>query len=194
MSLLATAGDLEARLGLDLTVEETTRAETLLGLASDLIRRETGQQISLVADDSLVRRGTSSDRLRLPQRPVVSVASVSVAGQAVPSEQWYVSGDELVRRRGAWGDADDEVVVVYDHGYAAGQIPAEARAICLEAVVRVWVNPGAVNQEGYGSEQVTYPSRYTNRGSEVGGLLILRAEAEILRSALGCGVGTVVLR
>lgn len=192
MPAFATTDDLAARLGVELTAEEATRAQTLLELASGLIRRETGQTIHRVAGDTLVRRGTHTGRLRLPQRPVVSVASVAIDGQAVDPAVWYVEGDELVRRSRGWGGPGTELTVVYTHGF--DPVPDEVRAVCLEAVVRVWVNPGAVNQESYGSEQVTFPTRYTSRGSEVGGLLILRAEAEILRRVLGRTSGTVVLR
>ncbi|MEQ9337809.1 MAG: hypothetical protein RJQ03_11520, partial [Miltoncostaeaceae bacterium] len=173
-----------ARLGITLTEDEQTRAQTLLDMATGLIRSEARQTISLVEDDVLTRTGSPGALLRLPQRPVVPVASITLDGEALAADTWYRVGDELVRTRGHWGQPQQELVITYDHGY--DPVPQEVRVICLEAVVRVWVNPGSVSQEGYGSEQVSYPDAY--------GLLLLASEREVLRRAIGRGVGTVTLR
>src|SRR5574337_1193367 len=52
-----------------------TRADTLLDLASDVIRNEVKQQIGLVTDDEITIPGTTDERILLPERPVISVAS-----------------------------------------------------------------------------------------------------------------------
>lgn len=187
----ATAAELATRLGVDLTAGEITDAGALLTRASSLIQGEVAQVIELVTNDALTRRGTWDTRLRLPERPVVDATAVTLDAVAVPAGEWYLEGDELVRSL-AWGGPEAELVITYSHGYAV--VPEAARAVCLEAVVRVWVNPGNVQQEGYGSEQVSYPARYTNRGSEVGGLLILRAEADMLRKKFGRPAGSTILR
>lgn len=73
---LASADDVAEVLGRALTSEEATRIEPILNKASDLFRKESGQQFTA---------GTSENRLRvrgdrtvfLPQRPVVSVESLT---------------------------------------------------------------------------------------------------------------------
>jgi hypothetical protein len=164
----ATANELAARLGITLAGGETTRANTLLSLASGLIQGETRQQIELVEDDELAVRGLVEGRILLPERPVVSVAAVSLNGEAVPSGGYYLDGDTLVRGGGgwtAWLDAQDGIggrwgsnrtplTVTYTHGYET--IPDAIKAVCIEAAVRAYVNPGSVEQEAYGSERTSY--------------------------------------
>jgi hypothetical protein len=53
-------------------------------------------------------------------------------------------------------------------------------------VARVWVNPGGVQQEGYGSEQVTYV-----RGN---GLLLSPDERRTLDRVIRRGLGSMTLR
>jgi hypothetical protein len=73
---LATADDVVEFLGRALTSAEVTRVEPILDKASELFRKESGQQFT---------SGTSENRLRvrggttvyLPQRPVVSVEALT---------------------------------------------------------------------------------------------------------------------
>lgn len=72
---LADVDDLEARLGRDLTAAETARAEAVLEDVSASIRLRTGQQFA--QDDYEVRARVRRGMVRLSQRPVHSVASVT---------------------------------------------------------------------------------------------------------------------
>lgn len=179
----ASADDLAMRLGITLGVDEVTRADGLLRLASGLIQREAGQTLAFVVGDTLTVRAGWGDRLRLPQRPVVSVASVTLGGTLLGSSEWQVLGDELVRAAG-WSGL--EAVVVYTHGFA--EVPPLVKAICLEVVIRAWTNPAAVEAEQYGNAQISYGS-YRTRG----GMLLTDAERDALRSAFGRSLGTIVL-
>lgn len=192
MAQFATSEALEARLGVEFNSVEEGRADTLLELASGLIVDETGQQFELVEDDVLERRGTSDDRITLPGRPVVSVASVVLDSAALVEDQdWYRDGDTLVALRtvrppgyvGGFGYPWQELVVTYTHGYET--VPPIVRGVCLEMVVRIWVNPGSVEREGYGPEQVGYAER---------GLLLTDSEKQALRRLLTGRNGTVKLR
>jgi hypothetical protein len=196
----ATSAELGNRLGLTLTAGEQTRADALLALASGLIKQETRQTIEQVAGDTLTRPGSSSDRIRLPQRPVVSVASVTVDGVAMTAGQhYYVDSDELVRLPAVadttfglggagWGYPWSQVVVVYTHGYSP--IPELVKAICMEMVVRVWVNPGSVIQESEGNTNVTYaPFAAPPRG-----LLLTDNEKRDLNKLLRPQVSSISLR
>lgn len=166
----ATYEDLESRLGITLSEAEQTRATDLLGKASNLVKQATGQTIEEVTDDVYVIRGTYNDSIRLPQKPASSVASISfrdprteIPAVEVPENDYYLDG-EFIRRYGSWGwyGPDYEVTVVYTHGYAEDAIPEFLKAIVVETVVRVWVNPGNVASEGHGSESVSYGA--TSRG------------------------------
>jgi hypothetical protein len=201
MAQFATSTELADRLGLEFTAAEDVRADTLLALASGLVAREARQTIEQVEDDSLTLRGTPEDRVRLPERPVTEVSSVTLAGDALTEDtDWYLDGDELVRMpapsgatfphvpTSGWGLPDEELVVVYTHGYAT--VPDALKVIVLEAVVRVWVNPGAVMSERYGSEQAVYATQGTPNG-----LLLTDAERQTVREMFRTsGVGTVHLR
>lgn len=179
----ATPDELAARLNITLKPEEVTRANVLLRLASGLIQDAAGQALALVRDDAVTLPGSWGDRIRLPQRPVVSVASVTLGGSPISAPAYELVGDELVRVDG-WGGL--EVGVVYTHGFA--DPPAIAKAICLEAAIRAWVNPASVESEQYGNGQVSYGG-YRTRG----GMLLTEGESAQLRTAFGRQVGTVVL-
>lgn len=194
----ATHADLATRLGVDLTSSEQTDATALIALAQALIQSETGQDIELVEGDTLTRPGVWGDRIRLPERPVVAVNSVTVDGTELDSDDWYLDGDEIVRAGFAgvgiseqsftfsgrgWGGPEAEIVVDYDHGWET--IPGTVKAVCLEMCVRVWTNPGSVKQEGYGSEQVSY--------ADVG-LMLTDRELSAVSRAVRRTAGTTTLR
>jgi hypothetical protein len=201
MAQFVTSTELADRLGVEFTAQEDTRADTLLTLASGLVQREARQEIEQTEDDTLTRRGTAEDRIRLPERPVTEVSSVTLAGDTLTvDEDWYLDGDELVRMpapssatfphvpASGWGLPDEELVIVYTHGYAT--IPDAIKVIVLEAVVRVWVNPGAVMSERYGSEQAVYATQGVPNG-----MLLTEAERETVREMFRTStVGTVHLR
>jgi hypothetical protein len=195
----ATADDFAARLGIDLTDPEKTRAGILLGLASELIQDEVDQQIGLVADDTIELPGTTDDRITLPQRPVVSVSSVSIDGQALTEGgDWYLEEDTIIRVSTpltildggdltvdpyaypyglGFGLPEQTIAITYTHGFADNAVPGTVKAICLEAVVRAWVNPGSVARESIGNTSTVYDN---NRFSP-SGLLLNGGEIRKLR-------------
>lgn len=208
MTQFATNADLATRLGLTLTSAEQTRADALLTLASALIQDETDQTIALVANDSLTMRSTYAERIRLPQRPVVSVSSVTITPQGgtemlIGDDTYYVEGDELVRAsfpiryqqffadwtRG-WLGPLFTITVVYTHGYAADAIPAAVKTACLEMVTRVWVNPGSVARETVGDTSTVYD----NMRFSPSGLFMTDAEKAAVNRSVRRLAGTITLR
>jgi hypothetical protein len=187
MAAFATSDELAARLGLDsLTAGEKTRADALLKTVSGLAQEATGQTIEQVKDDELTRSGQADRRLFLPQRPVTGVASVTLNGVAIDAGSYHLEGSTLIRDDyvsptgrpdyigGGWGLPSETLVVKYTHGFES--IPETVKAVCLEAVARVWVNPGNVSQEIHGGEQVQYgPDR---------GIRLTEAEVEDLDRAV----------
>src|SRR5690606_23180733 len=72
---LASAADVKKALGRDLTAEELIKIEPVLDKASELFRLRSGQQFT--PGTSTVRLKVNGGEVRLPQRPVVSVESVT---------------------------------------------------------------------------------------------------------------------
>lgn len=142
MAAFATHSELATRLGVELTTDEQSRATMLLGLASDVIRRAARQRIG--RETSTIAVSTVGSRVLLPERPAVSIGAVSPDPGG-----WSLDGDYLTGL-----PIGGTYSITYDHGY--DPVPDTIKAVCLEVVVRVWVNPGNVAQESYGSERVTY--------------------------------------
>lgn len=206
MAQFATSDDFAARIGLTLTDDEATRADTLLTLASGLIQQETKQTIALVDDDELVVRSVYDERFSLPQRPVVSIASVTLTPQqgdpiTIGPDTYYLDRDELVRAsfpihyqqffadwtRG-WLGPLWTLTVTYTHGF--DPVPELVAAICMEMVVRVWFNPGSVARESVGNVSVVYDN---NRFSP-GGILMTDSEKQVLNDLLRRQSNSIVLR
>lgn len=201
----ATAADLAARLGIVLTSDEQTRATTLLAQASGLIQDVVGQTLALVTNDTLILPGTPEDRIKLPQRPVVSVASVSLGEiPLVEGSDWYLEGSTIYRIAAfynrdfgmlngpyllgsTFGTPLQTLTIVYTHGYTPAEIPATVKTICLEAVVRCFVNPGAVARETVGNTSTVYD----NMRFSPSGLILTDDERRTLKRKFGAGALSV---
>jgi len=207
MPQFATHDEFAARMGLTLTTAENTRADTLLALASDLIVEATGQHIEEVTDDVYTAPSVYGDRLRLPQRPVVSVSEVTLtprggSASVVDANSYFLDGGELVRSRfplgyelvfrqygQGWMGPFWTVAVTYTHGYASDAIPGVVKAVCMEAARRAWVNPGSATFESEGETSAHYGNDATT------GMLLTAAEKARLNDVLlGYQSGTLTLR
>ncbi|MFG2307663.1 hypothetical protein ACGFS9_03070 [Streptomyces sp. NPDC048566] len=115
LTSLASTSDLAAR-GLSVTAEETTVAQTYLSVASAAVREAAGAPISQTTSTVTVE-GPVTAWLSLPGPPVVSVASVSIDGEAVTD--WRFRSGRLWRAAG-WspGCGPSEVEATYTHGLA----------------------------------------------------------------------------
>lgn len=207
MTQFASSDDFANRLGLTLSGPEQTRADALLEIASGIIQNRMRQQIELVTDDTYSVRSSYDDRVRLPERPVVSVASVTltlIGGAATytpPANTWYLDRDEIVRtawplaaqyafagyQRG-WLGPLYQMDVVYTHGFET--IPGLVQSICMEMVTRVWVNPGSVARETTGDHYTVFDNmRFSPTGMQ-----LTDAEYEQLRDLLRRFSNSVTLR
>ena len=119
------------------------RGDLLLESASAIIRNHCRQTLHLVENDEVELRGTRSQRLMLPERPVVDVTSVQVGGVAV--EDWSRVRDGLWRS-GGWGGPSTLVEVTYSHGFDE-ESPAwkTFEAVCLQVAARAAANPQSFN-------------------------------------------------
>jgi hypothetical protein len=176
MTDFATTADLAARLGITLTGPETTRATTLISQGTDLVRSHAKQTISKVTGDVLVTRGIWGNRLLLPERPVIQVTQVQAQFMqqgtiyTIDPLSYFVDRDELVRfdwplsftAGNGWFGPGWQLSITYDHGFdqAANPVPYKlgvCKAICLDAVIRAWVNPSNLAQSSIGGILESYP-------------------------------------
>lgn len=176
---LATTADMEARLGITFTSDERDRAATLLDQASGLVRTHARQHITLVTGDTLVVPGNYTDRLRLPQRPVVQVTNVSaVFYNGTPfnmaSMLYYLDRDDLVRYSfpvgaernfytfgNGWLGPAYTITVTYDHGFDPNADPVPyplrlAASVALDCAIRAYTNPAGLAQSEIGGVLESY--------------------------------------
>lgn len=139
---------------------DTDRAELLLGLASGLVRRYTGQLFDEVTDEALTLDGNGTPVLLLPELPVNDVASVveDPRGDALALAddtdfEWSEKGI-LTRLSGCWRRRARWYVVTYSHGYA--EIPGDVKGVVLRVAARGITNPEGVRQETLGSYSYSY--------------------------------------
>jgi hypothetical protein len=120
---LATEADLAAKLQVAVADLDAASAAFALEAATAVVQATVRQRLVLVTDDTAVVPGSYDNWLRLPERPVVSVASVSLDGTALSlgtaSGTYRLRGGQLWRDLG-WLAAvcePSDVTVVYSHGY-----------------------------------------------------------------------------
>lgn len=168
MPALASATDLEVRLGRELTEPETLRVDALLDDASAAVRSYTRQTFDLVEDDEVVLRAQGGV-VCLPQRPVVTVTSVAVIGgsEALPGftiVDYLFDGVDTIRigegaavinMPEAWYDDEDGYPgtyrIAYTHGYET--VPADVVRVVCGMVLRTLTAPtmaGGVTSETVG--------------------------------------------
>jgi hypothetical protein len=124
------------------------RGDLLVENASALIRTYCQQTFDRVVDDLVELRGTSSERLMLPERPVIEVTSVYLDGFEV--DDWSRVRDRLWRS-GGWGGPSSSVEVSYTHGFAPNSpTMLTLRSICLSVAYRMSVNPATATQQTIG--------------------------------------------
>jgi len=207
LAQFATHDEFAARIGLTLTSDEQARADTLLTLASGLIQQEARQTVELVEDDVLAVPSIYGERFRLPQRPVVSISSVILTPHqqdpvTVDPAVYYLDKDELVRITSrlifpelqfvhwspGWLGPYWTITVTYTHGFAT--IPEVVKSVCMEAVVRAWVNPGSVARQTIGDTATVYD----NMRFSPTGLLLTEDEKKNINDLLRRRSGSVTLR
>ena len=135
---LASATDVVAALGRDLTSVEVTRVEPILDKASEMFRRRSGQQFT--TGTSTVRLKVNGGRVYLPQRPVTSVTGVvdddAVTIPYTRADQW-LDVNILITGTSTYSSflgSDAFVTVTYAHG---GTVPDLVRLAVADIARRV---------------------------------------------------------
>lgn len=183
---LATTDDLAVRLGRDLTETEVAQAEALIAGASARVRTYTGQDFTVVEDDTVqvkVRNGVA----RLPQRPVTAVAGVEDLNDNTVTHTWL--NDDRVQVGVTalnWFEVEPyrnallEVVVTYTHGYE--EIPSDVvDVVCSMAARSMARGPdsGAIQSESIAG--YSYSLGATAAAGTVGLLNDERAALDVYR-------------
>jgi hypothetical protein len=154
---LATVDDLTARLGRDLTSIEASRAGALLLDASRLIRRYCKRDFLYHEDDILILRADGGE-IKIPSRPVISVASViAISGREdVPDipVTWYTfdeidkitimdaTASGVINLPEAWymyWTSPGTFQVTVTHGYTS--YPEDVNSVCANSVISVLTAP-----------------------------------------------------
>jgi hypothetical protein len=168
---LATIADVEARLGRDLTVEETAKATAWLEDASALFVQRSIQQFEV--GESTVRLFPKDGIVRLVQRPVISITSVDDINGNPVDFTWdgfgtlYDIGTELPLK------------ITYEHGSAT--IPDVVVAVVAGMVARTLSIAG--DAVAGVSQQTVGPFSQTYATWAVGGQVMLSpAEAAVADS------------
>lgn len=163
--LLATPEDLASALQRDV---DTASALLALEVSTAVVQAAAGQRIVRVVDDAETAWGGSGQVLRLKERPVAAVASVTYAGSALPqgtaSGTWRMSPGGLWRDLG-WTEAVCEpspVEVIYTHGYLPTDQGIQlGRGVALSVARGLFASPGGVIREQIDDYAVAYAEAST---------------------------------
>jgi hypothetical protein len=178
---LATSADVVARLGRALTTVEAARIDALLTDASASVRNYTRQTITeeTTTDRLRVRGG----KVRLPQRPVTAVTSVTNMNGDPVLYQWF-GFDDLWTSPNVpdtwawepWRTGIMAVDVTYTHGY--DPVPDDIVGVVCSIVMR------AIGREpvdaGITTESIQGYSYTLGSAAAAGGFGMLQAERDIL--------------
>lgn len=157
--LLATPVDLAAALQRDV---DTASATLALEVATAVVQAAAGQRI-VRATTTETTYGTSDQVLRLKQRPVLSVTSVTYGGivlsQGTASGTWRLTSGGVWRDLG-WVEVVGEpypAVVVYEAGYDEDEQEIQlSRGVCLSIARGLFTNPDGVTREQIDDYSVAY--------------------------------------
>jgi hypothetical protein len=130
---LASASDLTVRA--PATGATPDQIDAALVDASAAVRGYTGQTFNRT-DTTDVLRTTCCGRLRLPQRPVHDVATVTTPDGDPVSWDWIVGTDRL-----EVASLARTFAVTYDHGYDDGEIPDDIVAVVCNVAARTLGQP-----------------------------------------------------
>jgi hypothetical protein len=162
---LATREDLAS--SLQQTVDNSS-ADLAIEVCTAVVQAATGQKILRVTDDSEIVYGTRDPLLRLKQRPIVSITSVTYNGtlltQGTAWGNWAAYPEGVWRYLGwteCWGPPAS-ATVVYTHGYAPGAQELQvARGAVLSLARGLFQNPSGVTSEKIDDYAVAYDAAST---------------------------------
>lgn len=157
---LATPEDLAALLQRDV---DTASATLAIEVGTAVVQAAAGQRIVRATSTDVVVWGGTDNVLVLPERPVISVASVTYGGSALAegtaSGTWRLARDGLWRDLG-WSEVYGEpwsVEVTWTHGYLTTEQGIQlGRGVALGLSRGLFNNPDGVVREAIDDYSVAY--------------------------------------
>jgi hypothetical protein len=118
--------------------------------------------------------GTGTDALLLPELPVTSAGTVTVAGGTITDYVVNTRLGMLIRKASntdvdytnacrplTWPEGRQNIVVTYQHGYADADLPRDVRMVALSIASRLVVQ-GVASEESNGPVSVKYATPATD--------------------------------
>jgi hypothetical protein len=158
--LLATPADLASLLQRDV---DTASATLALEVSTSVVQAAAGQRIVRATTTDGMVWGGSDRTLMLPERPVISVASVTYGGslltQGTASGTWRIAPDGIWRDLG-WAECAGEpspVLVTWTHGYQVTDQEIQlGRGAALSLARGLFNNPDGTIREQIDDYAVAY--------------------------------------
>lgn len=187
---LATVADLSAR------VEPTTLLETMLTVASSLVREAAGSPILETTSTVSLWATDSSPWLDLPGRPVTAVSEVVHDGDTLAADAYKLVDGRLWGWR-SWGNGCEplEVVVTMTHGLA--EAPAHiVQLVCDLAIAGADAAPDGARNPNVIAERIDdYAVTFAPGAEAVASAMTVPPLTRAwLRSQFGGGVSVVTYR
>jgi hypothetical protein len=197
-------GDLASFMSTTIPALNQALADLAVSAAQSKVRRYLDQEITLVSGDLVYLDGNGRKKIRLPERPVRSVALVeegpSDLWTTLDSDAYFLRDSILIRWDGSvWCPGEANLRVTYTHGYDVGAIdsdwsdsdfdaqhvPADISLAALSLARRMYENMGA-SPEGAGElTQETigaYSYTLSEAAQKAAGVDLIQAERYVLDS------------
>lgn len=163
---LTTNALLANALGIDLADLNTSRAGVVIDACTAVVQDAARQRLVQVVGDTWETAGPPGRYLRLPERPVTAITSVTLDGTALTagtaSGTYRRSLDRIYRDVGWFTTGTDtcapsDIIVVYSHGWPDGHQKLQlAASTTLMLAARVYEVPAGVTSERIDDYAVTY--------------------------------------
>lgn len=180
--MLASPEDLAALLQRDLSTVEAS-ATLALEAATAVVQAMAGQRIVRATTTDAIVWGGADPVLVLPERPVISVTSVTYGGSALTegtaSGTWRLARDGIWRDLG-WLEVAGEpspVTVTWTHGYLDSDQEAQlGRGFTLSLARNLFTNPGGAVREQIDDYAVAYAEASAALAAQPGATALLRKQ------------------
>ena len=149
----ATKEELEDFTDATLTESRALLALDLASAAVENVAKANQASIAELPDEERLIDGSGTSVVNLPTWPVTSVSAVELDGTAVTGFSWSRNG-VLERDSGVWTSGRRNVKVTASYGFA--QVPAEIKAVTLQAASRAVLNPARLNSFADGQVSVGF--------------------------------------
>jgi hypothetical protein len=189
---LASASDLSDR-----DVESTSLLETMLGVASSIVRSAAGSPI-LETTSTLsmwIQDDGDTEYLSLPGQPVTNVASVAIEGEDVTDFRLVYGRLWMGRWRPVFCGVPLEVLLTLTHGLS--EVPADiVQLVCDLAILGAAAAPDGAHDPNVLMESIDdYRVTFAPAGESVASAMELpRMTRQALKARFGGGVGMVTWR